>query len=302
MRHFEEIVPGIKLLRTPFGAFWSGVVLVRGETPEETVLIDSGANRETVDECLIPALQEEKLPLSQIGWLACTHCHGDHVGGHYRLKELADIPTAAFEGSADKLRDPMKYSRLIRSVFPSDSPAPPKVLRGVEPDRLLKDGELLAGRLRLIWTPGHDTDTVCWLDEKTGTLISGDSIQGSGADGAGLAFYQDLPAYQKSLKRLMSLGASNLLAAHFYAPEGAAALGREAATVYLQASADAVERYRRYLTDLLSQNPQMGAKALARRMIRAEERQEPEYLFLELYTVRAHLRVLQEEQHESTTA
>ena len=58
----------------------------------------------------------------------------------------------------------------------------------------------------------------------------------------------------------------------------------------------------RYLTDLLSQNPQMDAKTLARRMIRAEGRQEPEYLFLELYTVRAHLRVLQEEQHESTTA
>ena len=36
MKYFEEIVPGIKLLRTPFGAFWSGVILVRGETPEET--------------------------------------------------------------------------------------------------------------------------------------------------------------------------------------------------------------------------------------------------------------------------
>ena len=302
MKYFEEIVPGIKLLRTPFGAFWSGVILVRGETPEETVLIDSGANRETVDSCLIPALQEEGLSLSRIGWLACTHCHGDHVGGHSRLKELSGIPVAAFEGSADKLRDPMKYSRLIRSAFPSDSPAPPRVLCGVEPDRLLQNGELLAGRLRLIWTPGHDTDTVCWLDEKTGTIISGDSIQGSGADGAGLAFYQDLPAYENSLKRLMSLGASNLVAAHFYAPEGVAALGREAVSTYLRASTEAVERYRRYLADLLAQNPQMDAKALARRMIRAEGRPEPDYLFLELYTVRAHLRVLQEEQHEPTTA
>ena len=298
MQYFEEVVPGVKLLRTPFGQYWSGVVLVRGDSPAETVLIDSGASRETVDDCILPALKAEGLRPEDIGWLTCTHCHGDHVGGHFRLRELCTIPVAAFEGSDDKIRDPMKYSKQIRSVFPEDSPAPPKVLLGVEPDRLLKDGEMLAGRLRLIWTPGHDTDTVCWLDEKTGTLITGDSVQGNGADGAGLAFYQDLPAYEESLSRLLSLNASNLVSAHFYAPAGAVALGREAVRQYLKNSAETVERYRRELAALCKRSPQASYQTLAREMIRSEGRQEPEYLFLELYTVRAHLTAQKEESHE----
>ncbi len=295
MIRFKEIVPGVQLLQTPFGDNWSGVVLVRGDTPSETVLIDSGANRETVDRCILPALEAEGVGPEQIGWLACTHCHGDHVGGHYRMKELTGIRVAAYEGSADKIRDPMKYSRLIRSVFPEDSPEPPKVLLGVEPDLLVKDNGLLAGRLRLIHTPGHDDDTVCWLDEKTHTLITGDSVQGSGAAGAGLAFYQDLAAYRNSLKRLLALHADHLVAAHFYSPEGAAAVGKAAVEQYLQGSQAVTERYRARIAGYLSENPPADNRELARRLIREEGRQEPNYLFLERYTVRAHLAELREE-------
>ncbi len=289
---FEEIVPGIKLLRTPFGDYWSGVVLVCGRNAEDTVLIDSGANREVVDDCILPALEAEKIRPEQIGWLTCTHCHGDHVGGHYRIKELTGIRTAVYEGSADKIRNPLKYNKLIRSVFPEDSPEPAKVLLGVEPDRLMKEGELLAGRLRLIHTPGHDEDTVCWLDEKTNTLISGDSVQGSGAAGAGLAFYQDLNAYRGSLKRLAALQAENLLAAHSYSPQGASATGKEAVQDYLQTSMAVTERYDNYLSRWLTETPGTDQRTLARGLIREEGRPEPEYLFLERFTVRTHLEAL----------
>ena len=289
---FEEIVPGIKQLRTPFGDHWSGVVLVCGQNDEDTILIDSGANREVVDDCILPALEAESIRPERIGWLACTHCHGDHIGGHYRLKELTGIRTAIYEGSVDKIRNPLQYNIKIRGVFPEDSPEPSRSLRGVEPDRLIKDGELLAGRLRLIASPGHDDDTVCWLDEKTNTLISGDSVQGSGAAGAGLAFYQDLNAYRGSLKRLAALQADNLLAAHFYSPQGASAAGKEAVGDYLRTSMEVTERYDKYLSRRLTETPGTDQRTLARGLIRTEGRTEPEYLFLERYTVRTHLEVL----------
>lgn len=172
MKLFEEIVSGVCLLKSPFGAGWSGIVLLKGE---ENILIDSGASKEIVDNCLIPALKKEGLSLSQISLLTNTHCHGDHIGGHKRIRELSPVKIATYKSSVDKILNPLEYARCIRSVFKSDSPAPPEILDGVEADILLEDNEVIGGRLRVIHTPGHDDDAVCWFDEKTGTLISGDS-------------------------------------------------------------------------------------------------------------------------------
>lgn len=102
--------------------------------------------------------------------------------------------------SQDKLADPLKYSRLIRATFPAYSPEAPASLRGVTADALLDEGGTLAGYLRLVTTPGHDTDTVCWLDERSGTLITGDSLQLNGTVTQGIALVMDLPGYLATLK------------------------------------------------------------------------------------------------------
>lgn len=285
MKLFEEIVPGVRLLKSPFGTEWSGIVLLRGE---ENILIDSGANKEIVDECLIPALEREGLTLDQISLMVSTHCHGDHIGGHHRIRELSSAKIAVYKDSADKIRNPLEYAKRIRSVFKSDSPAPPKVLRGVEPDRVVEDNELVAGRLRLIHTPGHDDDTVCWLDEKTGTLISGDSLQGCGADGAGLAFYQDVDTYLSSLKKLLEKDINNIVAGHFYAPYGPCAIGPEAVKSYLENCLAVTVRYDRFIGECL-ENGETDERIIACKLIESEQRKMPEYLFLALYTIRAHI-------------
>jgi len=288
MKLFEEIVPGVLLLKSPFGSEWSGIVLLRGE---ENILIDSGANKEVIDGCLIPALEKEGLSLSNIDLLVSTHCHGDHIGGHYRIRELSPVKIAAYKGSADKIRNPLEYARQIRSVFKFDSPATPKILCGVEPDILLEDNELIAGRLRLIHTPGHDDDAVCWFDEKTGTLISGDSLQGCGADGAGLAFYQDLEAYRASLKKLLAKDIQNIVAGHFYAPYGPCAIGTKAVKEYLEDCMAVTHRYDRFISDCLKAG-EINEQSIVCKLIEREQRQVPEYLFLGLYTVCAHLKAI----------
>jgi len=282
---FGEIVPGIFTLKIPFGTVWTTVILVKGD---ELVLLDSGPESEKVDSFLMPALEKINIKATEIKYLLNTHCHGDHIAGHFRFCQITGVPAAVFRDARDKITDPLKYSKLIRAVFPADSPEAPSGMRGVNPSRLLDENEKVAGRLRLIHTPGHDTDALCWFDEKTGTIISGDTIQGSGALGNALAFYQDLPAYKKSIEKLQTLNAENIIASHHYRPFGELATGKTAVKNYLQASLDSVERYSAFLKT----QPPCDIREMTSRLIAHENQQNPPYLFLEMFTVREHLKAL----------
>ena len=290
MAKFEKVVDGVKILKTPFADTWSGVVLIEGAEP---ALIDSGATSATVDECIVPALAAEGLSPRDIKWLLNTHAHGDHVGGHLRFSELSGAKVATYEKSLDKLRDPLKYNILIRAAFPENSPPPSAGLKGVEPDVVLKDGDVVAGRLRLVPAAGHDTDCVCWFDEKTSTLITGDSMQANGTAMQGVGFYQDLPAYRASIERLLAISAENLVAMHDFLPCGSVAIGKKAVERYLKTCQNLTDTY----DILLAEFKRRGVESmpeLASELIRHLGGVEPAYLFLPLYTVREHLKSMQQ--------
>lgn len=284
---FEPIVPGIKLLRTPFGNYWSGVVLVQ-DAKNGSVLIDSGSEKRVVDECIVPALKEESLEPSHLAYITCTHCHGDHIGGHKRLSELTNAKIAVYEGSVDKLQNPLLYSKKIRSVFPIDSPSAPSILDGVTPDVKIKEGELLAGRLRLVHTPGHDDDTVCWFDTVTQTLITGDSVQGDGAAGAGLAFYQNLRDYRESMRKLLDLPIQNMVTAHSYLNIDEPVVGANRVREALEKCVETTNRYDDFIRETLENKTQKTIHEIAVDLINYENHKAPNYLFLEMYTVRSH--------------
>ena len=199
MLHFEELYPDIYLLKVPFSGLWTGVMLIKGE---ENCLIDSGAKDTEVDQHILPALAELGLDLQSVKWLLNTHSHGDPIGGHARLTNLANLKVAAHASSAPKVADPVPYAIETRTKFPEHSPAPQCYLKGVPVDRVLEDGEVIAGRLQVIHTPGHDDDCVCWYDIPTKTLITGDSLQGNGTPAQGVGFYKNLEQYLSSLQKL----------------------------------------------------------------------------------------------------
>lgn len=72
--------------------------------------------------------------------------------------------------------------------------------------------------MRLVTTPGHDTDTVCWLDERSGTLITGDSLQLNGTVTQGIALVMDLPGYLATLKKLKQLPIRRIVAGMIICP------------------------------------------------------------------------------------
>ena len=281
MDGFVRLAPDIFRLAVPFPGCWTGSVLVLGK---ENILVDSGGCAETVDSAIVPALEALSMTLKDIGILAFTHIHGDHVGGCGRLKELAPhLRVAVFRGSLERMRDPLKYSAQIRARFPGHSASTPARLDGAEPDILLDDGDTI-GDLTLIHTPGHDTDSCCYLDKRSGTLITGDSLQLNGTVSQGCALLMDAEGYEKTLYRLMRLDVSNILCGHPYLPLGADAIGRDKSREYLEKCLECFYHDAGFVEGMLSAGV-TDPPEIARALIRSVRGIEPKYLFLPLYTV-----------------
>ncbi|MEA5016289.1 MAG: MBL fold metallo-hydrolase [Candidatus Limiplasma sp.] len=281
MEGFERIAPDVYRLRVPFPGCWTGVALVCGA---QNVLVDSGGSPETVDSCIVPALAKLGLAPQDIAYLALTHIHGDHVGGCARLKALAPgMKVAVFAQSLERIRDPKAYSRRIRERFPGHGAPVPQGLEGVEPGLLLQDGDRLL-TLRLVHTPGHDTDSCCYLEQRTGTLITGDSLQLNGTVSQGCALLMDAPGYGRTLRKLREMDIRNLLCGHPYLPLGDVALGPEAVREYLAACAACDAHDQGFVAGMLAAGEE-DAAAIARALIHEVGGRAPEHLFLPLHTV-----------------
>ena len=285
MESFERQADNIYRLRVPFPGCWTGIVLVLGP---ENVLIDSGGCAGTVDDTLLPALAALGITLADIRWLALTHAHGDHVGGAARLRALSPkLRVAAFIHSADRVADPLAYSRSIRERFPSHSPPPPAELTGVLPDLLLPDGGAV-GPLRLLHTPGHDTDSCSYWDKRTQTLITGDSLQLNGTVSQGCALLMDVPAYGETLERLMAMPIENIVCGHPYLPLGAGAAGRTAVRLYLSACLKIYAQNGGFVAGMAAAG-ETDPAAIALALIRQVHGTQPKHLFLPMFTVTGYL-------------
>lgn len=287
---FEEVLTGTYLLRIPFGPVWTGIILIRGE---ENILIDS--SHLEPEPYLIPALAELGLKPSDIAWLLNTHVHGDHIGGHHALVTKYGLKTATLAAAADALRDPVKVAIRVRTRFPRNSPPPQSYLKGVEPDRLLQEGGLLAGRMCVYATPGHDDDCLTWVDTKTGTAFTGDSLQANGTPTQGIGFYRSLPNYRTTLAKLQTLAIDNIVCGHFYDGIGDVIKGRPAVAEALDYCGTRVKLYEEKLRGYEgavrpAAEDEDALVRLALRLIDDVGCGHPEALFLALHTVSEHLK------------
>ena len=284
---FEEVLPDTYLLKVPFGPVWTGIILIKGE---KNILIDS--SHLEPENYLIPALEKLGMKLSDIDWLLNTHVHGDHIGGHHSLVTKYGLKTATIETSADALRDPVKVAIRVRTRFPKNSPAPQSYLKGVEPDKVLAERELLEGRFYALATPGHDDDCLTWVDTKTGTAFTGDSIQANGTPTQGVGFYRDKNAYLGSLQKLSEAELENIVCGHDYDGIGVVVKGKEEVAAALRYCIDIVELYdskvKEYVASGMSVEDEPVAMAL--KLIGEVGCGMPDQLFLALHTVSEHLK------------
>jgi endoribonuclease LACTB2 len=151
-----------------------------------TAVVDPGSpwleEQEKLDERLATVAAEGR-PAREV-WL--THGHADHLGGVARL--------------------------AARGLCVRAHPAIAPRLAGV-PFEPLADGDLLHGRWRVLWTPGHARDHVVFLDERTGALLAGDMVSTLSTivvdppEG-------DMAEYERQLERLAASPVRALYPAH----------------------------------------------------------------------------------------
>ncbi len=202
------------------------------------VIVDPGWDTAAGRQAVADGLAAAGAGLRDVAGVVVTHIHPDHHGLSGWLREESGAWIAMHPAEAETLparlwrqRRPGGDQDWLRGHgVPDDdlaalSVGPDQlahVLDMAEPDRFLRDGDLLpmAGRdVRAIWTPGHTPGHLCLHDAAAGVLLTGDHLlprispnigvdRGRGDD--------PLTAYLASLGGAASFRADEALPAHEY--------------------------------------------------------------------------------------
>ena len=183
-----EVAPGIRRIvaenPSPFTLYGTGTYIVgRGEV----AVIDPGPADSAHIAMLLEGLQGES-----ISHILVTHTHTDHSPGCRLLQEHTDAKTYA--------HGPHGSGKLEQGV-----PVEEGGDMDFQPDRLLRDGDVLHGggwSIECVHTPGHTSNHMCYQLQGEKALFTGDHVMGwstsviSPPDG-------DMASYLASLDKLL---------------------------------------------------------------------------------------------------
>jgi len=150
----------------------------------EVALIDPGPDLPEHVDALLAAVGGER-----IAAILCTHTHRDHSPAAREIKSATGAPVIGCAPLALQDEGPRADDSFDHEY---------------SPDRVLEDGEQLAGdgwTLKAVATPGHTSNHLCFELEEERILFSGDHVMGwsttivSPPDG-------DMSAYMASLAKL----------------------------------------------------------------------------------------------------
>ncbi|HEX9544333.1 MAG TPA: MBL fold metallo-hydrolase [Pyrinomonadaceae bacterium] len=134
-------------------------------TSQELLIIDPGSPYEDEQQALAEAVDDLVGGGRSVHEIVLTHVHPDHVGGVNALKKHlgAQTKVAAHRLTAEPLSETIRVDRLIEDGDAIDLKGSPEI------------------SLQAMHTPGHARGHLCFHEERTGTLISGDNIVGLGS-------------------------------------------------------------------------------------------------------------------------
>jgi len=220
-------------IQAPYEGNAVHLYLVRGA---KLALIDSGAS-DSPDTAVAPALRELGLEWSDLDYLLNTHGHADHAGGNGELKaaaprvEIGIHPADGYllAGPEAHLNSPTDAAAVMRLMGRDDLLGERETVlrrvvgRSAGIDRELVDGDVVDlgqdVRLSVVHTPGHTVGSVCFVQERDGTVFSGDAVQGHGWRAGMPPIYHDV-IYRDSIDRIDRLNAAVLCMGHTFGWSG----------------------------------------------------------------------------------
>ena len=190
-------------------------------------LVDCGWKADDVLAALHEGLAAFGFTLADVRRVLITHSHFDHYGlaGTLRRAGVPDVMMHArdWERVQEIIKrrretDALENTYLVRNGYtPTETnEGPGSRAELTEPTRFLDDGERV-GRLRAVWTPGHAPGHLCFADERSGKLLTGDHILDPITPHVGV--WRDrsgdpLGDYVASLEKVAHVDASGALPAH----------------------------------------------------------------------------------------
>ncbi|MCX5886021.1 MAG: MBL fold metallo-hydrolase [Proteobacteria bacterium] len=230
-KEVEELKAGVFL----FNGFVSNSYLITGE---KMVVVDVGVP--SAAEAIIAFIENElKRERTDVALITATHFHIDHIGGIDVLKrmtsaQLAFHPLVKEYLAGRKIKFPplKKWIKGLIPVWRSQAfslPSIRDVLRAPiagypllrnridhRVDIWLEDESSLPVNpvWRVIYTPGHVEDSVCFYHENSEVLLSGDTVLNITGRGELNPFHNDRDALCDSFAKLKALKVRNLYPAH----------------------------------------------------------------------------------------
>lgn len=242
----EQVRPGLWSIPVPLPNTALRYVLVYAlELPDGVAIVDAGWDTPEAWAALTEGLRVGGFAMTDVRAVLITHIHPDHYGLAGRVRAESGGWIGLHRLEAETL--PGRYGQvdaMISSVaawlrrcgapeaevdgLAGSSRELRTFVRMAEPDRLIEDGEVIplpGWQVRAVWTPGHTPGHLCFHEERTGVLLSGDHVLpriSPNISAHPLQPADPLRAFLESLARVGELDVGEVLPAHEYRFRGLA--------------------------------------------------------------------------------
>jgi len=150
---------------------------------EKTALVETGFTVQIPD--ILSAVDKLGYDAKKLSYIIPTHVHPDHAGGAgFLAQQLPQTKVVAYSRAAKVLTDPSVLERLLQGfqqVFGGGAQERFGEMIAIAAERFLfvqDGGSIPLGErdLKVIHTPGHDPNHLCFLDTKSRGLFCGDAL------------------------------------------------------------------------------------------------------------------------------
>ncbi len=150
---------------------------------DKTALVETGFSVQIPD--ILEALDKLGYDVKKLSYIIPTHVHPDHAGAAGLLaRQLPQTNVVVYSRAAKVLSDPSILERLLQGfeqVFGDGAKERFGEMLPIAEERLVlvQDGESIPlgeRELKVIHTPGHDPNHLCFLDTKSKGLFCGDAL------------------------------------------------------------------------------------------------------------------------------
>jgi glyoxylase-like metal-dependent hydrolase (beta-lactamase superfamily II) len=171
---------------------------------DPAVIIDTGhpaSAKQTLD------ILKQSVPTENIGYILCTHAHGDHIGNASVFQKAFRAKTMTFRPEANfKLTDTHKLETGLMYDMP-------EINSYLEPEMEIA---LKNDTIRVIHTPGHADEHCCFYFTKKKFLFTGDLIahEDTGFLNLNKPYTKALEELKQSVERCAALETSKVFTGH----------------------------------------------------------------------------------------